>query len=70
LISPTAFVNVFIVFSTISFFFCSYTGSKFPDKIGVQWLFAEPLTVKCGFLMRRLRRLDPFTAAAFSSPLE
>jgi len=25
---------------------------------GVQWLFAEPLTVKCGFFMSRLRSLD------------
>jgi len=24
---------------------------------GVQWLFAEPLTVKCGFFMSRLRSL-------------
>ena len=36
---------------------CNYTGSKFPDKIGVQWLFAEPLTVKWGFFMSQLRSL-------------
>ena len=32
-----------------------------PDCIGtdgVQWLFAEPLTVKCGFFMSWLRSLD------------
>jgi hypothetical protein len=31
-----------------------------PDYIGaggVQWLFAKPLTVKCGFFMSRLRSL-------------
>jgi len=27
------------------------------SRFTVQWLFAEPLTVKCGFFMSRLRTL-------------